>query len=410
MRSLRSMDSQLIAVRLAALEKHIRERDLARPRHVRFLVHWVERYLRSGLPAAEMLATELESEGKEPWQIRQALDAVKLYRQMFPEAPESSTESPGTDDPITRLVDALRVRHYSYSTEKTYSGWCRRYLDYCARTGQKRTLDSSFREFISSLALKDGVSASTQNQAFDAVLFLFRNVWNVEPAGIESVRARKGKRLPAVLTREEVASILAHAGGTAGLVLKVIYSAGLRLHEALSLRIQDIDFEGGGITVRGGKGDRDRVTLLASSVKEELRSHISAIKDSWTGVGIPVSLPDALERKYPNAGLELAWQYVFPSRDTAVDPRSGAVRRHHMHETAVQQAMRSALGKAGIAKHASVHTLRHSFATHLLMAGVDVCEIQELLGHRSIETTRIYLHVMRNLRSPIASPLDLPAR
>ncbi|NLP04594.1 integron integrase [Candidatus Fermentibacteria bacterium] len=353
------------------------------------------------------MAAELEREGKEPWQIRQALDAVKIYLQVFPEEAEPDEHGSFEGDPAGRLTDALRIRHYSPSTEKTYAGWCRRYLAYCMKTSQDPREDSSFREFISSLALKDRVSSSTQNQAFNAVLFLFRNVWNTEPAGIEAVRARKGKRLPTVLTRKEVSALLTHASGTAGLVLKVIYSAGLRLHEALSLRIQDVDFEAGTIMVRGGKGDKDRVTLLADTIKDELNSHIAAIRETWTGSEVPVSLPDALERKYPNAGMEWGWQYVFPSRESSVDPGTGAIRRHHMHETAVQSMMRDAARKAGITKHASVHTLRHSFATHLLMAGVDVCEIQELLGHRSIETTRIYLHVMRNLKASVRSPLDL---
>lgn len=371
------------------------------------MVHWVERYLRTGGKSVQEMSAELEREGKEPWQIRQALDSIKIYLQIFPEEAESARDASDKKDAVGRLVDALRIRHYSTSTEQTYAGWCRRYLTYCMKTSQDPRNDSSFREFISSLALKDRVSSSTQNQAFNAVLFLFRNVWNIEPAGIEAVRARKGKRLPTVLTREEVSSLLTHASGTAGLVLKVIYSAGLRLHEALSLRIQDIDFESGIIMVRGGKGDKDRVTLLADSIRGELDSHIAAIRAAWTGSEVPVSLPAALERKYPNAGMEWSWQYVFPSREPSVDPGTGVVRRHHMHETAVQSMMRDATRKAGIARHASVHTLRHSFATHLLMAGVDVCEIQELLGHRSIETTRIYLHVMRNLKASVRSPLDL---
>ncbi|MBN1433816.1 integron integrase, partial [Candidatus Fermentibacterales bacterium] len=392
--------------RLEEFERQLRQRQLAQPHQVPYLVHWVERFLRAGRPSEEELSRCLEAEGKQPWQIRQALDAVKIYLQVFPEEVEPAEDKSNKGDPVSRLVDALRIRHYSTSTEKTYAGWCARYLAYCSSTDQDARSDASFREFISSLALRSKVSSSTQNQAFNAILFLFRNVWGMEPAGIDAVRAKKGSRLPTVLTREEVASLLSCVNGTAGLVLKVIYSAGLRLHEALSLRIQDIDFGGGIITVRAGKGDKDRTTLLADSIRGELMTHIEALRACWDDSNIPVSLPDALERKYPGAGREWSWQYAFPSRGPAVDPRTGTVRRHHMHETAVQSMMRSALRRAGIPKHASVHTLRHSFATHLLMDGVDICEIQELLGHRSIETTRVYLHVMRDLRSPVRSPLD----
>ncbi len=397
-------DPEISSDRLSEFERLLSEKDLVPRRHLQFFVHWVERYLHQGFSSEAEFGDSLEREGKQPWQIRQALDAVKLYRQLFPA--ENAIAAGVSDDPLVRLVECLRIRHYSYNTEKTYCIWCRRFLGYCSSAGADPRNDSSFRDFISSLALKDRVSASTQNQAFNALLFLFRNVWVKEPAGIDAVRARKGQRLPVVLSTDEVRSLLVNVSGTAGLVLKVIYSAGLRLHEALALRVQDVDFDAGTITVRGGKGDKDRTTLLADSVRRELEIQIDSVRAGCHLTGIPVSLPDALERKYPGAGLEPGWQYIFPARDTSVDPRSGEVCRHHMHPTAVQSMMKSARMRAGIAKHASVHTLRHCFATHLLMAGVDICEIQELLGHRSLETTRIYLHVMRNLRIPVVSPLD----
>lgn len=397
------MNSSISSDRLKEFERVLREKELVQQRHLQFFVHWVERYLRQGFPSELEYGDSLEREGKQPWQIRQALDAVKLYRQLFP---EENPAGPSSADPMTRLVESLRIRHYSYNTEKTYGTWCRRYLSHCSSTVTDPRDSASFRDFISSLALKDRVSASTQNQAFNAILFLFRNVWEIEPAGIDAVRARKGQRLPVVLSPEEVGSLLSNVSGMAGLALKIIYSAGLRLHEALALRVQDVDFDDGTLTVRGGKGDKDRTTLLADSVRRELEIQVDSIRASYRESGVPVSLPDALERKYPGAGLELGWQYVFPARDTSVDPRSGRTLRHHMHPTAVQSMMKSARERAGIVKHASVHTLRHSFATHLLMSGVDVCEIQELLGHRSIETTRIYLHVMRSLRTPVRSPMD----
>ncbi len=398
------MSDSIIRDRLIEFERLLREKNLVQLRHLSFFVHWVERYLRQGFSSELEYGSALEQEGRQPWQIRQALDAVKLYLQLFPG--ENTDTAPPASDPLDKLVDCLRIRHYSYNTEKTYLQWCRRFLGYCSSVGSDPRDDASFRDYISSLALKDGVAASTQNQAFNAILFLFRNVWESEPAGIDAVRARRGERLPAVLPPVEVAALLSHVTGTAGLVLKVIYSAGLRLHEALALRVQDVDFDAGTITVRGGKGEKDRTTLLASSVRREMEIQIDLIRASYRQSEVPVSLPDALERKYPGAGRELGWQYVFPSRDTSIDPRTGQTRRHHMHETAIQTMMKTARRRAGLVKHASVHTLRHSFATHLLMAGVDICEIQELLGHRSLETTRIYLHMMRNLKTPVISPLD----
>jgi integron integrase len=260
--------------------------------------------------------------------------------------------------------------------------------------------------YLSLLALKQHVASSTQNQAFNAILFLFRNVLGREPEGIDAVRARKPKRLPVVLTREEVVTILTLTSGDPGLILRIIYASGLRLNEALSLRVQDLDLENVSLMVRGGKGNKDRVTILSIQLVPELKEHLAALKSAFMKADVPVSLPSALERKYPNAGLEWKWQYIFPSRRPSVDPESGNVRRHHLHSSVIQRAMRKAVQLARVHKHATVHTLRHSFATHLLMTGVDLCEIQELLGHKSLETTRVYLHVMKGMKNSVESPLD----
>jgi integron integrase len=286
---------------------------------------------------------------------------------------------------------------------KAYTLWAGQYLDYCGKHALLYEEDGSFREFMTHLALKRGVAASTQNQAFNALLFLFRNVWEREPEGIDAVRARKSSRLPVVLTPSEVSAVLAETHGVTGLLLRLIYSSGLRLHEAVSLRVQDLNQDNLSLMVRGGKGDKDRVTILSSSLLPGLREQLSGCRKAFAGVTIPVSLPFALERKYPNAGMEWKWQFVFPASAPCVVPGSSVVRRHHLHPCSAQRAMREAVLASGTEKRATVHTLRHSFATHLLMAGVDLCEIQELLGHKSLEATRVYLHVMKGLRRSVDS-------
>jgi integron integrase len=229
----------------------------------------------------------------------------------------------------------------------------------------------------------------------------------------QTLRARRGRRLPTVLSVEEVAAVLAHTFGLVGLMLRLIYGAGLRLNECLQMRVKDIDFGAGLVYIRGGKGDKDRTSLLPKSLEPELRQQIERVRtlhqaDLAAGLG-EVWLPDALARKYPNAGRELGWQYLFPAEGLAVDPHGGTVRRHHVNERLLQRAMHDATRAAGILKPASVHTLRHSFATHLLLAGTDIRQIQELLGHNSLETIMVYTHVVRELKTPAASPLDLLA-
>ena len=273
-------------------------------------------------------------------------------------------------------------------------------------------LDSDdVKDFLSHLALTKRVSSSTQNQAFNALLFLFRDVMKTELGDLsKTVRAKRGQRLPVVLSPEEVQSLFKNVKGLSLLILQLLYGSGLRLLELARLRVKDIDFGQNLIFVRGGKGDKDRTTILPQTVKSILEKHLDGTKklhdrDLAGGYG-EVYLPDALERKYPNAAKEWGWQYVFPAPKLSVDPRSGKIRRHHITEKTIQNAVKEAVKKAGIVKHASVHTLRHSFATHLLMNGVNIREIQILLGHKHVETTMIYTHVVRNMLSVPKSPLD----
>jgi integron integrase len=291
-----------------------------------------------------------------------------------------------------------------------------RFIDYLTHTKKKdvytAALDSGdVRDFLSYLALTKRVSASTQNQAFNALLFLFRDVLKIELGDLsKTVRAKRGQRLPVVLSPEEVQELFKKVKGLNLLIIQLLYGAGLRLMELARLRVKDIDFDSNLIFVRASKGDKDRTTILPQTVKDKLKLHIDQVKlfhdkDLAGGHG-EVYLPDALERKYPNAAKEWGWQYVFPSSKLSVDPRSAKIRRHHISEKAIQNAVREAVEKAGIVKHASVHTLRHSFATHLLMNGVNIREIQNLLGHKHLETTMIYTHVIRDMVSVPRSPLD----
>jgi integron integrase len=391
--------------KLQAFKEYLRKLNLVSDRLLPYMLWWVRNHLFLGRPEETIYADVLEKEGKQDWQIRQALDAVKLYQQ-YSGDPEKGRDGATAEDPVEILIEKLRIRHYSRSTVRTYSSWSRKYLSFCSSRDLRPGEDASFVAYLSLLALKQHVASSTQNQAFNAILFLFRNVLGREPEGIDAVRARKPKRLPVVLTREEVVTILTLTSGDPGLILRIIYASGLRLNEALSLRVQDLDLENVSLMVRGGKGNKDRVTILSIQLVPELKEHLAALKSAFMKADVPVSLPSALERKYPNAGLEWKWQYIFPSRRPSVDPESGNVRRHHLHSSVIQRAMRKAVQLARVHKHATVHTLRHSFATHLLMTGVDLCEIQELLGHKSLETTRVYLHVMKGMKNSVESPLD----
>ncbi len=453
-------------VDLKGFEEFVAERDLVPEAHRSFYMHWVRRFLRESFGADELankdkvecFADQLARDSLvKDWQLRQALQAVSLYLEVYlrdrhevlgsrhegggagsrpaacgtgerkvsggrhvdgvgsrPAAPKSR-EFPscdtGAQEAVEEMRKLLRLRHYAYRTEQTYEGWVERYLKYAGRQGLAWDDPGNVRAYLSYLALQRKVASSTQNQAFSALLFLFRDTLKIDVPDINAVRAKRGPKLPVVLSVEEVKALLGRTGATAGLALRLIYGGGLRISEATRLRVQDLDFKNDLLFVRSGKGDKDRTTLLPERLVPELKTHLAGVRelherDLAKGFGA-VYLPGALAHKYPNAPREWKWQYVFPAAKLSVDPRSGKTRRHHVSDKVLQSAMRQAVVAADIHKHATVHTLRHSFATHLLLAGTNIREVQDLLGHANVETTMIYTHVVREMGNKPQSPLDL---
>lgn len=312
---------------------------------------------------------------------------------------------------LEQLRDAIRLRHYSYSTEKSYIDWAKRYILYNAMRHPAEMGVKEIEAFLTHLAQEERVSASTQNQAFNALLFLYRNVLGIElEAPVNALRAKRPQRLPTVLSKEETQRVLAGMQGPQQLMAKLLYGCGLRLMECLRLRVKDIDFEQSLVVVREGKGDKDRLTVLPASLVEPLKAQLEFVTrlhehDLAEGHGA-VDLPNALDRKYPRANKELGWQYVFPSDRLSKDPRSGAVCRHHIDPSGLQRAVKAAAKLARINKPVSPHTFRHCFATHLLEAGYDIRTVQELLGHKDVKTTMIYTHVLNRGPKAVRSPLD----
>jgi integron integrase len=312
---------------------------------------------------------------------------------------------------LEQLRDRLRVKHYSIRTEQAYVEWVRRFVLFHGKTHPRELGAKEVEAFLTHLAVRGRVAASTQNQAKSAILFLYREVIDRELPWLEGVVvARTPQRLPVVLTQAEVEAVLGRMRGTPGLIAKLLYGSGLRILECMRLRVKDIDFSRKEILVRDGKGAKDRVTMLPGSLVEPLRRHLERVRDLHAedlaaGSGA-VYLPYALDRKYPNAAKEWHWQYVFPSIKISTDPRSGVKRRHHADEKPTQRALQSALRAAGIHKPATPHTLRHSFATHLLHSGYDIRTVQELLGHSDVSTTMIYTHVLNRGGRGVLSPLD----
>jgi integron integrase len=324
--------------------------------------------------------------------------------------------SPGPDHRPPRLLDAVRARirrlGLAKRTEEAYVGWIIRFIRANGRRHPRDLGGPEVERFLTGLAVDGQVAASTQNQALAALLFLYREVLDIELPWMDGIqRAKRPVRVPVVLTRAEVASVLDHLQGVHWLVASLLYGSGLRLLEGLRLRVQDLDFARGEITVRHGKGGKDRRTMLPAALHEPLRSQLAHSRrlhdrDLRAGFGA-VWLPEALARKYPGAPREWRWQYVFPATQRGLDSRGEEIRRHHLHESAVQRAVRRAVTLAGIAKRATCHTLRHSFATHLLESGYDIRTVQELLGHADVSTTQIYTHVLNRGPNAVRSPLDL---
>jgi integron integrase len=312
---------------------------------------------------------------------------------------------------LDQVRDAVRRRHYSYRTEKTYLHWIRRYILFHHRRHPVEMGEVEIAAFLTHLAVDRRVSASTQNQALNAIIFLYKQVLEREIGLIQGVtRAKRGSRLPVVLTHDEVQKVLSRMSGREWLMAGLMYGAGLRVSECLQLRIKDLDFGYGQIFVRDGKGKKDRSVPLPQTLAPALRARIEEVRrihqcDLTDGYG-EVSMPFALQRKYPNAARELGWWYIFPASHRSRDPHSGRIKRHHLDDSVIQRAIRQAVLGAGIHKPVSCHALRHSFATHLLMAGRDIRTIQELLGHNDVSTTMIYTHVLGRGAQGVASPMD----
>ncbi len=324
-----------------------------------------------------------------------------------------TANTPAANSPklLDVVRDRIRVKHYSIRTETQYVQWIRRFILF---HGKKHPRDMGAPEveaFLTHLAVEGNVAAATQNQALSALLFLYKEVLGIDLPWLDNVtRAKRPQRLPVVMTRKEVHAVLDRIEGVYGLMARLLYGTGMRLMECVRLRVKDVDFSRGEILVRDGKGAKDRVTMLPQSLMSALQSHLqqrrALFDDDILAGKAAVYLPHALAQKYPSAPTEWGWQYVFPSGSYSIDPRSGVERRHHLDEKLLQRAMKRAVQASGLAKPATPHTLRHSFATHLLEAGYDIRTVQELLGHADVSTTMIYTHVLNKGGRGVTSPLD----
>jgi len=411
---------------LDAFKGFIKEKDATKEKYIPFYCRWVancyahcQKELVLSLDAGQKRDfLQYMAKTHEEWQVKQAEMALRLYsfylaalpaQTSFPVAKGEYVKEWETLEP--KMREMLRLKQRSYSTEKTYVGWLRAFKGMFQKTAPAELAPSNIQTFLSHLAVEKRISASTQNQALNALVFLFRHVLDREIGkDLDSVRADQKKRLPVVMTPTEVQGVFDRLSGINLLMAKLIYGCGLRITECLGLRIKDVDLEQCILIVRSGKGDKDRRTVLPVSLKDSLKVHIESVrslydadrKNSVAGV----FLPGALERKYPKAGSEWGWFWLFPGKDLSVDPRSQVVRRHHVHPASLQKAFKNAVMASQVTRQASVHTLRHSFATHLLERGYDIRTIQELLGHSNVQTTMIYTHVAKKNILGVLSPLD----
>jgi len=411
---------------LAEYHKYLTLRKLAKAEHVPYLVRWVREFLKFAKgktghkfeTVIEMFKVHLEQNpGIKDWRIRQAIDAVIIYKHQFRKSQLPDTPSPGraldARSTLERARQFVSLKRYAKSTRKNYLAWISQFLRWLSQSGiDRKPTEEDVKGFLTHLAMEKGCSASAQNQAFSALLFLCRNVIDVDLHDMsKNVRAKRYRPLPTVLSQDEVKRIIANAEPKYRLMVRLIYGTGMRKMELLRLRVKDVNFEYANIFVRDGKGAKDRVVSLPNAVRDELRIHLQAVRkiheaDLANGHG-EASLPGSLARKYPNAGKEFGWQFVFPADNLSVDPNSGIVSRHHVYESTFSRAYRKAVAGAKIAKHVKIHTMRHSYATHMLLNGADIREIQEMLGHKNVETTMIYLHVVRELKGPSVNPLDI---
>lgn len=421
-------------IQLSEFGNFMLSNKLVPEKYAQFYVMWVRKFFNTAL-SGDTLSEQVDffiedmrcAENIQDFQVQQAEKALRLYFQNFRKNTNwhSLSKSAKRPDGRFHIGDArdamqtrLRTRRYAYRTEETYMHWLNRFFRYVMEvqgvkdsSGLVVITPEEIKNYITRLATVEGVSASTQNQAFGALLFFCRHVAGIELNDMEmGVRAKRSRRLPVVLSKNETALLLKQLDGTRRLIAELIYGAGLRISECYRLRIKDVDFDNGLVFVRDGKGGKDRSTILPVSLQPALKKHIERVRSLYDEDRsrdiAPVYLPDALGRKYPNAGREWAWYWLFPSSALSVDPRAAVVRRHHISEASIQKMVRNAARKAEIPKKVSVHTLRHTFATHLLLGGVDIRQIQEYLGHSSVETTMVYTHVVKDFRNPVASPLD----
>lgn len=405
-------------------ETYLKSRRITNEKNHVFYLQWITQFYGfcGKHPEDDVGQAEVEqylanlSKRKEDWQVRQASDAIQVY--LFfkkKNRTDSDIKNENTKDAWVDIAEemqnALRLRHRSFRTEQTYLGWLRRFYRFLNGKNPVSLSSRHVKDFMTHLAVEGKVGASTQNQAFNAILFLFRYVLDkpIEDIG-SAIRAKRTTRLPVVLTKKEVVNLFNCMVGIGQLMAMVVYGCGLRLQECLQLRIKDVDFERSAVTIRMGKGNKDRETVLPDSLKKELQVHLGKVRSIYQkdrAADIPgVYLPNALERKYPNAGKEWNWFWVFPSDKISIDPKTKIVRRHHYYRGSLQRQIKQAGTDAKIQKRITVHTLRHSFATHMLENGYDIRTIQELLGHTNINTTMIYTHVATKNKLGVKSPLD----
>jgi integron integrase len=443
----------------------LRARDDIPELHVPYYLHWAAMYSRHSAEEGDGCSEQAKMTGfiaylskRYPdWKVRQARQAAQLwiyFSRMHEKEQQSRNENPSnpplqasklapsdprgfttevdladpavpqaaespTAYPLPTAAEAIaleasrlmRLKHLSYRTEKSYLAWIARFLTFATPAEPKTLNEDHLKHYLSYLAVERKVSAATQKQAFNALLFLFRKVLGREILGLETViPSHRPRRLPVVLTKEEIRDVFRHLSGVHRLLAAVIYGGGLRLEECLCLRVKDVDFARNCLVIHAGKGDKDRETVLPERLAGELQRHllrVRALHDRDRRRALAgVWLPDALARKYAGAGKEWAWFWLFPSSKLSIDPESGVVRRFHLYPTTLQKAFQRAVARSGLVKRATVHTLRHSFATHLVEKGYDIRTIQELLGHADVSTTMIYTHVATKNKLGVASPLD----
>jgi integron integrase len=394
-------------------------------RKIQYYLNWVnvfDRYKKSTNNLGEDLIRKFKiylEQRYEDWQVRQANHAIQLYSYWQSRATKENDlkESIGVNrnvnwDNICNEINRIcRLKHLSLKTEKAYTFWLEKYKTFVNRKDFKSISEQDLKGFLSYLSVEKNVSAATQKLAFNALLFIYRYIFEKEIHGLGTVVPSKiPRKLPVVLTVDEIKQIFKELSGTNLLMVSLIYGGGLRLQECLSLRIKDIDFKRNCLTIRAGKGNKDRETVLSERIGAELEGHLAHVRkiyESDRKKGIAgVATPDALDRKYTSIGKEWAWFWVFPSSNLSIDPISRIVRRHHVYPTTLQNTFRQAVRKSGIVKHATVHTLRHSFATHLIEKGYDIRTVQELLGHSDVSTTMIYTHVATKNKLGVRSPVD----